>query len=879
MDQNNSGWEPVPDNQAASSAPPPQSQQSGGWEAVPDNETQQAAPQDGGHWYSPSNLEDVGKGFLKGAQSTVVGLDDMANKVGNDIHPGLGDFLTTPMVGEHARQPGQTEAQASQQYRDLEHQRAQTHNIAQNIGYGGETLTEFLLGDEALKGLSQSDKLGTVSKWMKIAEKSPRLIRALKTGADVEKVGAEAGLSPEAIQFIRSNPTLSKYLTIGMNAARAGVTQGVQTTVRSGGDVKKGAEDAALTAGTGAVLGTVAHGAANVLRRGSKAANTVAAMNEVAANAPSGHEIENSLGNTINDAFSKENGTLQNNLNDATSQVGMFGEGAPPQAQITTAAQKAARIGKQAVHDKYQAGLDHLVEMSGDHTIPYEGSPLHQAAQELSNYTPEEAGPLDEAFQVAQPGSPRANALIDRLSNVGQDAGEEDEAPSTSSIIDPTTNKPFETPVEPAEEQAPAELTMQHLVARRQSLAKMIRNLGPNDRADRDIYGRLLTGIDDTIGKLADSVKDGEGDEHYTEDEEVVPADASKGVKGVDLPVLKSAARQHFDQMNSDYKNGIRPFQNRDVKNVLKGNLNDVAKSIMGGQTSVQDIADVKQALGPENFQAVSRASLQNIVQSFMDQGGELDYKKLFSKINKMDPNVRTAMFGDEGKALSAALKTANDSANGLTEIGKQVNDLLGNGNIDSLIKDPSRLKDISNLVGPDGMKTLGRSIMENQIQKASTVLDPKTGKIVPSNFDPDKVLDWWMSMKDSPEVRDSLFTVDKDTANHYNDMMKDLAQASSVKKLVKYGVLPLTMGTAGVVHGPGAALFGALAGLGTEAGFGRARDILDSIANSPRTWKVLSFGGKSADKLSKALPQPIRNAGTAAVYKGVQNALSGNNQ
>jgi hypothetical protein len=799
-----------------------------------------------------SMLEGLGEGIF----STAAGVSDIANKVIGDGKPGVVSHTLHKLAGDE-NTPGSS-------------------NNYNKVGYGGETIAEFMLGDEALKGLSHADKLGTVSKWMKIAEKSPRLIKAIQTGADLAKVQGE--LSPEEIALIQKYPKLAKYVGIGVNAARAGVVQGAQSTVRSGGDVGKGVKDGLATAATGAVLGTAARGVANTLRKGGKAAQTIAEMNDVAAGAPSAHDVESELGSKVNDAFSNETGELQNNLDDATSQVGMYGEGAPQQASITSAAQKAAKLGKQAVHDQYQAGLDHLVEMSGEQTIPYEDSPLHKAAQELAAYTPETAGPLDSAFQVAQPGSPKANALIDRLANFGQDAaeGEEGEAPKPDTWTDAdgvTHTEP--TPEAEPQEEVPSDLTMQHLVARRQTLAKTIRDLGPNDRADREIYGKLLNGIDDTIAKLADNVGEpmeaAEGEEGEATQGDLFP-------EGYDQP--KTEARAHFDQMNADYKRGIRPFQNSKVKAMLKGNLNDVTKKLMGGQTSVADITDAKQAMGEGNFKAVARASLQNIVQDAMDKdSGELDYKGLFQKLNKMNHDVRTAMFGGDGKALADALKVTNSATTGLTEIGKQVGDLLGNGKIEPLLNDPARVKQIANLVGPDGMKSLGRSIMENTIKEASTTLDSKTGEIKPSNFDPDKVLDWWMKLKDKPEVRDAFFNTDKETAKNYNDMMKNLADASSVKKLVKYGVLPVTMGTAGVIHGPGAALFGALAGLGTEAGFGRARDILDVVANNPRTWKLIGGAGKVADKASAAVKQPVRNAGAAAIYKGVTSVLGGDDK
>lgn len=685
-----------------------------------------------------NSIVGAGKGLLK----TVSGADDFARK-----H--LPAFMTNTGMGFGKPEDIQAVKDA-----------AVPHGIAQNLGYGGETLTEFMLGDEALKGLSMADRLTTVAKWMKIAEKSPRLMQALKFGATAAKADTE--LTPEEAALVKQYPKLAKLVGIGIDAARAGATQGVQTTARTG-SVKEGAKDALGTAATGAAFGGVTGAASSVIGKGSKAAQTIAEMGDTAAGAPTRAAVEEGLGNTVREAFTNETGTLQNNLDDATSQIGMFGEGAPQQSAITAAAQKYAKEGEQAVHDAYQGRLDDLAEMSEGSTVPYEGSPLHTAAQELTTSTPETAGPLDQAFNIAQPASPRANAILDRLKNLGAEG--EEGGPQPEKWVDANGVEHTE-PAAPGEDTPPTDLTMQHLVARRQTLSRIVRDLSPTDpnyQADKKVYSRLLDGIDDTIGQLADGITD-----HPLEEGE-----ASQG-------------RQLFDQMNAAYRDGIRPFQNKDVKNILSGKLNDVSKSIMGGQTSIKDIADVKQALGPQNFAKVSQASLQNIVQSFMDDSGELDYKKLFSKFNKMDPDVRTAMFGDQGKSLSQALKVATDSASGLTDIGKQINDLLGNGNIDSILKDPKQAQAIANVVGPDGMKTIGQSILQNKIAEASTTLNPKTGQIEPSHFDPDKVLNWWMSMKDSPEVRNAFFTVDKDTSKQYNELMSNLAQASSVKKLVK---------------------------------------------------------------------------------------------
>ncbi len=83
---------------------------------------------------------------------------------------------------------------------------------------------EFLTGDEALKGLALSDKLLKSARIAKALEGSPRLMQALHIGA---------------------------------NSLRSGTVQGTLGTIRSGGDLKTGAEEGAATAGLTGVLGAV----------------------------------------------------------------------------------------------------------------------------------------------------------------------------------------------------------------------------------------------------------------------------------------------------------------------------------------------------------------------------------------------------------------------------------------------------------------------------------------------------------------------------------------------------------------------------------------------------------------------------------------------
>jgi hypothetical protein len=119
------------------------------------------------------------------------------------------------------------------------HDQNQNNPVLRNIGYGGETLAEFVMGDEALKGLSMSDRLLQTAKTMKVFEGSPKLMWALKIGAQ---------------------------------ALRNGTVAGAQTLDRTG-DVGEAAKNAALTGAGGAALSSAMDAAQAI--RGAFSADSI----------------------------------------------------------------------------------------------------------------------------------------------------------------------------------------------------------------------------------------------------------------------------------------------------------------------------------------------------------------------------------------------------------------------------------------------------------------------------------------------------------------------------------------------------------------------------------------------------------------------------
>lgn len=137
-------------------------------------------------------------------------------------------------------------------------------------GYGGETLAEFMLGDEALKGLGFADKLEQVAKTAKILEKSPKLMAALKVGAT------------------------------------AAATQAAQTALRSPGSlvdrVKAGAETGLVTGAVGGTLGLTGSYLSDILTKGGDAAENVPAIADIAGTAKSSPEVIQGLSKKIGDS-------------------------------------------------------------------------------------------------------------------------------------------------------------------------------------------------------------------------------------------------------------------------------------------------------------------------------------------------------------------------------------------------------------------------------------------------------------------------------------------------------------------------------------------------------------------------------------------------
>lgn len=328
----------------------------------------------------PSMLSKIGhagsdlfQGLGEGVLDTVHGTGEIIRKGLNAVDtpsPGLSDLITghKPQgLGDRLIPPsGQAALEKI----------ATPENTTQMVGYGGENLAEFILGDEALKGLSMAEKFKQIAGVTSILEKSPALMKALQMGVDVSKATGELGA--EAKAAIQKYPLLAKFVGVGMDAIRQGVVQGAQTTVKSGGDVKKAAGEGATTAATSAVLG----GAFGLLGRAADKAGEA--------------------GNAVKTASE-------------------MGQAAPTKLEMGEKVSGQVRKAEEGMHSDFESGIQDLKSKIGDATTPYEGSPLQQAAANANEGRADVSSikktTLGKAFEGINGGSERTQKMLAEMTH------------------------------------------------------------------------------------------------------------------------------------------------------------------------------------------------------------------------------------------------------------------------------------------------------------------------------------------------------------------------------------------------------------------------------------------------------------------------------
>lgn len=118
-----------------------------------------------------------------------------AAQVGSDVlqGAGAGALQTASTIGKTITDPilkHEVSPEAMQQSDANIKKLTATENPSQMVGAGIEGIGEFLVADEALKGLSLAQRLGIAKHVAELAEKSPRLARMIELGMNATRGGA-----------------------------------------------------------------------------------------------------------------------------------------------------------------------------------------------------------------------------------------------------------------------------------------------------------------------------------------------------------------------------------------------------------------------------------------------------------------------------------------------------------------------------------------------------------------------------------------------------------------------------------------------------------------------------------------------------------------
>jgi hypothetical protein len=261
----------------------------------------------------------------------------------------------------------------------------QPHGAAEWTGAIGENILEFIAGDEALKGLSLAERLGTAAKIAKFAETSPRVAKALE---------------------------------IGMTAVRQGAVGGAQTLAK-GGTPTQAAESAGVVTGVSAGFGAFGAGAGALYRSlVAKSPEAIAAAKEAAE---------------------KEGTALAQKI--AGGNLGTPYEVAQ---NVGDQLEKAS----DAMHADYAQGLAQIGEKAQGIPIPIAGSAIQKTAKGLLSDSSIPAE-IQTAMKGVVPDSARLEPLLNQFaSGSGNYSWEEMEA-TRKAIGDTIRKLPPDSPLRP----------------------------------------------------------------------------------------------------------------------------------------------------------------------------------------------------------------------------------------------------------------------------------------------------------------------------------------------------------------------------------------------------------------------------------------------
>lgn len=573
------------------------------------------------------NVGGVAMGGVKGMQGTLKGAIDLGFKTSPAVRlaeavgiaPKKGHEIAAAKVKEALMPESGIQAQGG----------AEPRSIPEWIGYGGENLIEFILGDEALKGLSIAEKMKNAAQVAGIFEKSPRLMKALQMGADINK--AVGSLGPAERAILQDNPILARLVGVGMDSLRQGAVQAGQTAVKTGGDIREAAKEGATMTGTSAVIGAPIAVAGGALERAGK------------------------LGRTLETAQKGEKGVLAVAKGaEAAPQAAETVEGAvkpaieapapgivPTHQEIAANTSRAVSDVETKMHKTFDEGIQKISKNLGDKTIELDKSPLAAAAKEAQAALKQEPKGLTErmgkSLQGMIPGTERGEKMVGSLlgeAQKGEDAvpswllGEEVKIGSAGTA---------------AAEAKPEALTIDNLINYRQRLGKLAGQMAYDDPNKQVIY-KLVNGVDDTIQKMAD---------------ESGKPETAKFYQG-----LREQYKNQVQFFNpASAKAAGNPVRAQIAQKLQSGDLNNAPQYLLGGNNSLAKVREAKNLLGEESVDNLATQTIRRwSADAVNPETGKLNAKKLIDQWNKVPADTREEFFSKANVGYKQMIEDLKES-------------------------------------------------------------------------------------------------------------------------------------------------------------------------------------------------------------------------
>lgn len=590
------------------------------------------------------------------------GLLDTASSVGKIVHGGIG--LVSPDLAEKViPQAGLT---AEEGY-------ATPKTGAEQAGFAGEGLLEFIMGDEALKALPLSERLAQAGKVLKTLEKSPRLLEAIRMGAR----GAVTG----AVQSVLHGASAEEALKAG------GVT-------------------GAIGGAGGALIGT---GAAV-----KEAAEAQKVLQEHAANAPSSSDIMDRLSETLQDGSKQMHQDFAGSIKDIQDRT---------EGITRPVADSPARQTAQEVMDKYYKGT------------PGEHPQVTQARQSLTEKIDPKVRSLVENIAKGEHAAPPGEILdtfpgqadpdAERLVKVNR-FGEKTDLGVGTDPDSVTTKKgeglfgvkangdwewrggdqePFTKPVAEGEEATPGDKVgdkvggefraktlrspdydVEQLINLRQTLAAEGRNYDYGDINAR-IIRETMEGIDDTIEELAGKAKD-------------------------------PSALKDYEDARSLYKTRVQAFDSPVIQQLKAGERSKAAESFLQGNAIV-NYRKLVDAVGNEKAEQFGTEVYKHMLGKATRPDGSFSASVFLKQLNRVPEDIRNEMFRlndlplpfQDDRLLTQVLTSNAKTAKNFAYISKAI---MGG----TLAHFPKAL-----------LFMLGASYLEGGINKTAQVLDELANK------------------------------------------------------------------------------------------------------------------------------------------------------